>query len=443
MLGKGIVTIVFDDNDASIYTEGFSYMQPLGLVGTHACITGTVGDSGLLTEAQVQEMYNAGWDIVNHTRSHTDMTTQTLQDATDDVSNGYNDLGSFGWTRSRNVLIPPNNGITETILNNITTWVDVCTTNTEGGRNIANSYPFDVLRIRRRGVANNDPEVIKDWIDDAILNNQHIHLNFHKITDGGTGLDYPPADFVEVMDHIKTRKDSEDLLVMTMSELSTYLTDNSRDFRTRRKYLRDTDGSLYFDGSGDSISVPYSAVYTPSGSQSYSVSFKVNTSRSDSTQRILAQGTTRLVRISGTTKRFELLLNGLTPDRITAGAVTSNQWQFVSLVFDGSWYRCYVDGRLVGRTAVTAGSHTSNTSAWTVGHGSSEQFRGYLRDIRMWKRALTHQEVIDLYYDGTVPSGQTLTLLLDEGSGTTANDTSGNGNNGTITGAAWSSYDPT
>lgn len=446
MIGRGLITITLDDNDDTIYTEAFTRMQVLGLKGNHACITGTVGDAGLMTEAQIQEMYDAGWDIINHTNPHTNFTTISLAQVDTDVTTGYDELGTFGWTRARRVLIPPQNGITETILNTVlaTGVVDMCTMDTVGGFDTANRYPFNRYRIRRRGVGNNAPEVIKDWIDDAILKNQYLHLNFHKISTDVSALDYPPDDFQEVIEHIAQRESEGQLQVFTMTELLAFLDAGNRGPATRRVLTRDSDGSLYFDGSGDVVAVTDSTTIKPSGTGSWTVSAWLNPA-SKVTQRVLTQGLTRMIRVDGVTKRWQILMNGLTPDRLTAGAVRPNRWQMVTAVFDGSWYRLYIDRELVGRLAVTAGSHTASTAAWNISHSSSEQFQGYMRDIRVWKAALTHEEIIELYVSATVPQTDSLGAewLLTEGTGTTANDTSGNSNNGTITGTAWSSNSPT
>ncbi len=55
----------------------------------------------------------------------------------------------------------------------------------------------------------------------------------------------------------------------------------------------------------------------------------------------------------------------------------------------------------------------------------------------------TQQQVTDLYRNGTVPSGATAVYPLQEGAGTTAYDSSGNGNNGTITNGTFTSDVPT
>lgn len=71
--------------------------------------------------------------------------------------------------------------------------------------------------------------------------------------------------------------------------------------------------------------------------------------------------------------------------------------------------------------------------------GGSQSFNGVLDVCRVFNGALTAAQVSTLYYSGVKPVGVTLDgeWLFDEGSGSTALDTSGNGNNGVITGATY------
>jgi len=62
---------------------------------------------------------------------------------------------------------------------------------------------------------------------------------------------------------------------------------------------------------------------------------------------------------------------------------------------------------------------------------------GALDQVRFFDRVLTPEEITELYDRDTVPSDLVGEWLFDEKSGSTALDTSGNGNDGTITGATY------
>lgn len=57
--------INFDDSHATQYTVAFAEMNPLKIRGTLYIIPSNI-DNGGMTTAQVQEMYDAGWDICVH-----------------------------------------------------------------------------------------------------------------------------------------------------------------------------------------------------------------------------------------------------------------------------------------------------------------------------------------------------------------------------------------
>lgn len=69
--------------------------------------------------------------------------------------------------------------------------------------------------------------------------------------------------------------------------------------------------------------------------------------------------------------------------------------------------------------------------------------KALVKSARIWNTALTDQQIRDLHFSNIVPTdGLVLNLKLNEGAGTIAYDSSGNGNDGTITGATWSATLP-
>jgi hypothetical protein len=111
-------------------------------------------------------------------------------------------------------------------------------------------------------------------------------------------------------------------------------------------------------------------------------------------------------------------------------------WRHFAATFDdaANSLRLYVDGVLVASTTTTYSlSWTGQGSATRVGrHGNAStsfDLDGTVDDVRVYNYALEPEEVIELY--GLVGHWK-----LNETSGTTASDSSGIGNNGTVTGTA-------
>jgi hypothetical protein len=103
----------------------------------------------------------------------------------------------------------------------------------------------------------------------------------------------------------------------------------------------------------------------------------------------------------------------------------------------------YVNGVAVAQGLCVTGD-TSATQAFTIGKASTSgettarPVNGIIDEPRIWSRALTAQEVSDLYLNNIVPrEGLVAEYLFNEATGTTATDSSGNGNNGTISGATY------
>lgn len=66
---------IFDDGYASTYTTAFPIMRALGLTGVVPVVSEFVGDAGYMTWAQLRELRDAGWDIINHSKSHLSAAT--------------------------------------------------------------------------------------------------------------------------------------------------------------------------------------------------------------------------------------------------------------------------------------------------------------------------------------------------------------------------------
>ena len=115
-----------------------------------------------------------------------------------------------------------------------------------------------------------------------------------------------------------------------------------------------------------------------------------------------------------------------------------NEYQHVAMTRSGSSVTAYVDGVQVG-TTTNSGSAGVNADPLTFcidQNFATRLFQGGIADVRLYSEALTSNEVFSVYDTGaTIP--KTLVGLYEfDGN---ANDTSGNANNGTLTGGTISS----
>lgn len=129
------------------------------------------------------------------------------------------------------------------------------------------------------------------------------------------------------------------------------------------------------------------------------------------------------------------------------------RWHMRTLVFYvvGGFAKCdeYEDGIKLGATHTVDYTGDTSTPIGQMSIGSSSTtlalgaFNGKMDEVRFHNYALSSTEVSNLYFNNIVPrTGLVGEWLFNEGSGTTALDTSGNGNNGTITGATYTTDVP-
>jgi len=127
-------------------------------------------------------------------------------------------------------------------------------------------------------------------------------------------------------------------------------------------------------------------------------------------------------------------------DDLNTGKFTDTDWHHWSCVYDQQRQQqiIYRDGQL---EACRQPANYQGTGNFYIGalKGTSAFFEGQLADLRIWQEVRTPQEIQDAMNSRLTgnESGLMAYWPLDEGEGTTIKDKTGNGNDGTITGAVW------
>lgn len=214
------------------------------------------------------------------------------------------------------------------------------------------------------------------------------------------------------------------------------------------KLMKETsvvDG-LSFDNSDDYVSIPVSSI--PSGNQ-ITIEFwhyGQSISPTNCICAIVAYNSVNyhVVNIylpyTDSVIYFDCGDNGASYDRINK-AVTTNEflgwhhWAFTKNATTGEM-KIYLDGNLWH-------SGTGKTKTMSVPISGTTKLglkqNGILKDYRIWNVARTQLEIQDNINQELTGNESGLVSLwkLDEGSGTTANDSTANNNDGTISGATW------
>lgn len=114
------------------------------------------------------------------------------------------------------------------------------------------------------------------------------------------------------------------------------------------------------------------------------------------------------------------------------------EWHFFGIAWSsGGAVQLYLDG-LPDRSYPFSGPICVNDNPILLGREPGGRFGyGFIREVRIYNRALSSDEVKALYEGRDVRDGLMLYLPMDEGEGNVLYDRSGNNNHGTIYGATW------
>lgn len=129
-------------------------------------------------------------------------------------------------------------------------------------------------------------------------------------------------------------------------------------------------------------------------------------------------------------------------EKVTSnGVLNTNQWHHIAAVNNNGTRKLYVNGiqKSISGSALNV---SSNNDPLKLGSDyNSRFFDGKIDEVRIWNIAREQDEIIS-YMDSTLTGledGLVAYYDFDEGSGDTLNDLTGNGHNGTVIGALWSS----
>ncbi|HPD64716.1 MAG TPA: hypothetical protein P5050_09740 [Bacteroidia bacterium] len=150
--------------------------------------------------------------------------------------------------------------------------------------------------------------------------------------------------------------------------------------------------------------------------------------------------------------------NGSTWSQIYSGSTSTymslNQWYHVCGIYDGSTLKLYINGNQVasGTFSGNIGNTTNNLWIGSTQLYSSRTFKGNIDEVRIWKTAVSINTVKEYMFKPITSSHPNYSSLvayypMNEGTGTSIYDQSGNNNTGTLVNftasSAWTgSYAP-
>ncbi|WP_082129169.1 endo-beta-N-acetylglucosaminidase H [Chryseobacterium gallinarum] len=139
--------------------------------------------------------------------------------------------------------------------------------------------------------------------------------------------------------------------------------------------------------------------------------------------------------------QFVVSINNVQQKLASTTALSANTWYHVAATYDGATMKLYINGVLDASKA-QAGNVNSN-GAFNVGYlyNVSRNFNGKIDEVRVWKRALSQTEISQNMCGVSVPASTLAAYWkFNEGTGSSVQDTSGNGMSLTLTGTNASSW---
>ena len=204
--------------------------------------------------------------------------------------------------------------------------------------------------------------------------------------------------------------------------------------------------SLSFDGSDDYVSVPSNSVYTVS--DNYTIETWINSS-SDGLQSLIQgwYGFGFQIYLTNGTIHFVLREpsgNGVGFSSTTQ--IADGNWHHIAAVLNEDNVSVFVDGALETEGTFNNTVTGNGSDNLSFGHSpwASEYYSGLLDEIRIWNTTRTQSEIQNNM--STELLGNETGLVgywnFNDGTGSTLTDQTSNGNDGTISGATWSTDVP-
>jgi len=204
-LPQGMVTLSFDDGYQSVYTNARPILDAAGYKPTLYINTGPDGlnnQPDYMTTAEVLSLYNTGYEVGAHTRTHPHLPTLTTAEQFAEIQGSKADLIALGMTPASTFAYPYGEYNDQVVQ-------EVKDAGFIGARSVNegfNNKASDRFLLMDQHVENTvTPDQIKAWIDQALLNRTWLILEMHDVVPNGDQYSNSPATLQAVVDYLKQK----------------------------------------------------------------------------------------------------------------------------------------------------------------------------------------------------------------------------------------------
>lgn len=183
---RPLVTLSFDDGFATMYSQAMPLLQKYNLSSTQFIVTGLVGTSGYLTQAQVVALNAAGNEIASHTVTHSNLLTETAAQVTTELQQSQATLQSWLGGTAVSELAFPEGMYSGSILNQTKTYYQA-SRGVEAGLNSKDN--FNAYDLKAEDVYSTTTTAqINDWVAQAQATNTWLVLVYHAVDPTDTSI---------------------------------------------------------------------------------------------------------------------------------------------------------------------------------------------------------------------------------------------------------------
>ncbi len=142
----------------------------------------------------------------------------------------------------------------------------------------------------------------------------------------------------------------------------------------------------------------------------------------------------------GVGSKVNILVGGINCNALSSPpTLSTNTWTHLVIIRNSGTWTMYVNGVQEAGSGVNTPNVPTTATSIGSNHAGSGTFSGIVDDARIYTRALSTADVLELYTGGIdLHNGLVGWWKLDDGTGTSAIDSSGSGNTGTLNnGPGW------
>jgi peptidoglycan/xylan/chitin deacetylase (PgdA/CDA1 family) len=198
---RAIVTLNFDDGNATDYDTVLPILQKYGVHATHYIISGEIGDTanGYMSADQITALAAYGDEIGSHTVTHPYLTQLTPSEVTSELADSQRALQSLLGQPVTDFALPYGDYDAQ-VIDQIKTYYRSARTTITGYNTPNNFNPYRI--VVQPLDCSTSPATVASWVDTASANHYWLVLMYHKVDDSG-GSSVPAKNLDAALAYIK------------------------------------------------------------------------------------------------------------------------------------------------------------------------------------------------------------------------------------------------